>query len=133
MAAASMRLPTSHGRKRRMETHGAGEWSIVRRHGRRAPNFSIVSTRIFACIASRPLQPDPDAGPSNERCEIEREIIMDGTGQYRTRGVDELSHTAFVTDKSISFSIGEKLYRWRGYAPPFDDLAWREEPQPAPQ
>ena len=58
---------------------------------------------------------------------------MDGTGLYRVRGVDELSHTAFVTDKSISFSIGEGLYRSRGYAPPFDDLAWREETLPRPQ
>jgi hypothetical protein len=51
---------------------------------------------------------------------------MDGTGQYRTRGIDEDSHTAFVNDRSIAFDIGEKLYRWRGYAPPFDELPWVE-------
>ena len=73
MAAASMRLQTSHGRKRRIEIHGAGEWSIVRRHGRRAPNFSIASTQTFACIASRTSQPDPDTGPSPERYEKAKE------------------------------------------------------------
>jgi hypothetical protein len=51
---------------------------------------------------------------------------VDGTGQYRTRGKDELSHTAFVNDRSIAFDIGERLYRWRGYSPPFDDLPWVE-------
>ena len=51
---------------------------------------------------------------------------MDGTGQYRTRGADELGHTAFVSDRSISFDIGEQLYRWRGYKPAFDDLPWVE-------
>lgn len=56
---------------------------------------------------------------------------MDGTGKYRTRGVDDLSHKAFVTDKSISFSVGERLYRSRGYAPPFDELDWQDNPQPA--
>ncbi len=49
---------------------------------------------------------------------------MDGTGQYRTRGADDLSHTAFVSDRSISFDIGEQLYRWRGYRPDFDELPW---------
>jgi hypothetical protein len=58
--------------------------------------------------------------------------MMDGTGQYRTRGADERSHKAFVKDKSISFLIGEGLYRSRGYAPPFDDLDWLEDPLPAP-
>ncbi|MBA3678068.1 MAG: hypothetical protein H0W74_11820 [Sphingosinicella sp.] len=57
---------------------------------------------------------------------------MDGTGQYRTRGTDELSHTAFVNDRSIAFDIGESLYRWRGYQPPFDELPWVETGQPAP-
>jgi hypothetical protein len=51
---------------------------------------------------------------------------MNGTGQYRTRGLDEESHTAFVNDRSISFDIGEKLYRWRGYAPDFELLPWVE-------
>ena len=53
-------------------------------------------------------------------------MTMDGTGQYRTRGADEASHTAFVNDRSIAFHIGERLYRWRGYVPPFDDLPWVE-------
>lgn len=61
---------------------------------------------------------------------------MNGTGQYRTRGADELSHTAFVNDRSISFNIDERLYRWRGYAPDFDDLPWVEmgdAPPPRPR
>lgn len=60
---------------------------------------------------------------------------MSGTGQYRTRGADDASHTAFVSDRSISFDIGEQLYRWREYSPPFEDLAWVERgdaPPPRP-
>jgi hypothetical protein len=58
---------------------------------------------------------------------------MDGTGQYRSRGADPRYDTAFVKDRSISFQIGERLYRSRGYLPSFDDLPWVEigEPQPA--
>lgn len=52
---------------------------------------------------------------------------MNGTGQYRTRGANGASHTAFVTDRSISFDIYEKLYRWRGYEPAFDELPWKNE------
>lgn len=51
---------------------------------------------------------------------------MSGTGQYRMKGVDEASHTAFVNDRSISFTIGEQLYRWRQYEPSFDELSWIE-------
>lgn len=51
---------------------------------------------------------------------------MEGTGEYRTRGADGVSHTAFVSDRSIAFDIGEQLYRWRGYKPPFDELPWIE-------
>lgn len=51
---------------------------------------------------------------------------MNGIGQYRTRGANDLSHTAFVSDRSISFDIGERLYRWRGYVPAFDELPWIE-------
>lgn len=51
---------------------------------------------------------------------------MDGTGKYRTHGKDDLSHTAFVKDRSIAFDIGERLYRSRGYTPPWDDLPWNE-------
>jgi len=60
---------------------------------------------------------------------------MNGTGQYRTRGLDDDSHTAFVNDHSISFDIGERLYRWRGYTPDFDLLPWVElgEARPARQ
>ena len=49
---------------------------------------------------------------------------MDGSGRYRTRGVDGGSDLAFVVDKSISFQVGERLYRSRGYSPPFDQLPW---------
>ena len=52
---------------------------------------------------------------------------MNGTGLYRTRGANESSHTAFVTDRSISFHIYEKLYRWRGYEPAFDELPWTHD------
>jgi len=60
---------------------------------------------------------------------------MQGTGQYRCRGANDQSHTAFVNDKSISFDIGERLYRWRGYVPDFDQLPWVEmgEARPARQ
>ncbi|HEY0313457.1 MAG TPA: hypothetical protein VGC56_13285 [Allosphingosinicella sp.] len=51
---------------------------------------------------------------------------MDGTGQYRCRGADPSGHTAFVNDRSIAFDIAERLYRLRGYLPPFDDLPWVE-------
>ncbi len=57
---------------------------------------------------------------------------MDGTGEYRTRGADGVSHTAFVSDRSIAFDIGEQLYRWRGYKPSFDDLPWVEAGEPLP-
>jgi hypothetical protein len=57
---------------------------------------------------------------------------MDGTGQYRCRGIDPSSNTAFVNDRSIAFDISERLYRWRGYLPPFDDLPWVEIGQPRP-
>jgi hypothetical protein len=58
---------------------------------------------------------------------------MDGTGQYRNRGLDPAGNTAFVNDRSIAFDIGERLYRSRGYLPPFDDLPWVEvgEARPA--
>ena len=58
---------------------------------------------------------------------------MDGTGQYRSRGADPGGHTAFVNDRSIAFDIGERLYRSRGYLPPFEDLPWVEidEARPA--
>ena len=58
---------------------------------------------------------------------------MNGTGQYRSRGADDQSHTAFVNDRSIAFDIGEQLYRWRGYEPGFDELPWVEigEARPA--
>jgi hypothetical protein len=52
---------------------------------------------------------------------------MDGTGKHRTRGVDGQPDTAFVKDRSVSFDIGERLYRQRGYLPAFDDLPWRED------
>jgi hypothetical protein len=58
---------------------------------------------------------------------------MDGTGQYRSRGAEPGGNTAFVNDRSIAFDIGERLYRSRGYLPPFDDLPWVEigEARPA--
>jgi hypothetical protein len=57
---------------------------------------------------------------------------MDGTGQYRSRGADANGHTAFVNDRSIAFDIGERLYRSRGYLPPFDDLPWVEPGEARP-
>jgi hypothetical protein len=58
---------------------------------------------------------------------------MDGTGQYRCRGAGAGGDTAFVNDRSIAFDIGERLYRSRGYLPPFEELPWVEigEARPA--
>ena len=50
--------------------------------------------------------------------------MREGTGKYRTRGIDGKTDTAFVKDRSISFDIGERLYRERGYLPAFEDLPW---------
>ncbi len=58
---------------------------------------------------------------------------MTGTGQYRTRGGDGAGDTAFVSDRSISFTIGEQLYRWRKYRPDFDELPWVEAGEVPPQ
>lgn len=52
--------------------------------------------------------------------------MASGTGKYRTKGKGDGQDTAYVADKSISFDIGEQLYRWRGYQPSFDDLPWQE-------
>jgi len=57
---------------------------------------------------------------------------MDGTGQYRSRGAHPGGHTAFVNDRSIAFDIGERLYRSRGYLPPFDELPWVEPGEARP-
>lgn len=56
-----------------------------------------------------------------------RAMTRTGTGKYRTRGSGGEPDTAFVKDSSISFDIGERLYRERGYLPWFDDLPWRDE------
>lgn len=40
---------------------------------------------------------------------------------------------AFVSDRSISFTIGEQLYRWRKYRPDFDQLPWVEVGELPPQ
>jgi hypothetical protein len=53
--------------------------------------------------------------------------MRDGTGKYRTMGIGGRPNTAFVKDRSISFDIGERLYRDRGYLPPFDELPWSGE------
>jgi hypothetical protein len=51
--------------------------------------------------------------------------MTNGTGLHRTKGMGEEPDTAFVKDRSISFDIGERLYRDRKYAPPFDELPWK--------
>lgn len=56
--------------------------------------------------------------------------MREGTGKYRTRGTGSRADTAFVRDHSISFDIDERLYRVRGYAPPFDELPWQAEGLP---
>lgn len=53
--------------------------------------------------------------------------MMDGTGRFKTRGREGAIHTVWVTDRSIAFDISEDMYRWRGYAPPFDELPWKHE------
>jgi hypothetical protein len=50
--------------------------------------------------------------------------MVNGTGRFKTRGLDGKPDLAFVVDKSISFEMGEMLYRNRGYSPPFDQLPW---------
>lgn len=55
---------------------------------------------------------------------------MNGTGRYKTRGTDGGPDLAFVVDKSISFEMGEMLYRNRGYSPPFDQLPWEAKGHP---
>jgi hypothetical protein len=50
---------------------------------------------------------------------------VDGTGKYRTYAVGGKPDLAFVVDKSISFEMGEMLYRNRGYLPSYDQLPWR--------
>ncbi|HEV2746471.1 MAG TPA: hypothetical protein VGW34_04140 [Allosphingosinicella sp.] len=54
--------------------------------------------------------------------------MRDGTGKHRTRGADGAPDTVWVVDRSISFDIGERLYRDRGYSPPFEQLPWKGEP-----
>jgi len=51
--------------------------------------------------------------------------MTNGTGLYRTKGSGEAPDTAFVKDRSISFDIGERLYRERKYSPSFDELPWK--------
>ncbi len=51
---------------------------------------------------------------------------MTGNGKYKTRGVGGKPDLAFVVDKSISFQMGEMMYRNRGYSPPFDELRYKE-------
>lgn len=50
-----------------------------------------------------------------------------GSGKYRSRGAQGSAASAFVVDRSISFSIGEPLYRFRRYKPAFDDLPWEDD------
>lgn len=57
--------------------------------------------------------------------------MTNGTGKYRTRGIDGKTDTAFVVDRSISFDIGERLYRDRHYLPSFDQLPWQSDQAPA--
>lgn len=52
--------------------------------------------------------------------------VRDGTGIHRRHGVGDAPNIVWVVDRSISFEIGEMLYRQRGYSPPFDELEWRE-------
>ena len=52
--------------------------------------------------------------------------MRSGTGKYRIKAAEGREDTAFVADKSISFEIGEQMYRWRGYQPAFDELPWLE-------
>jgi hypothetical protein len=54
--------------------------------------------------------------------------MVAGTGKHKTRGVDGKPDLAFVVDRSISFDMGEMLYRNRGYLPSFDELPWKDEP-----
>ena len=53
--------------------------------------------------------------------------MVDGIGKHRMHGEGGKPDLAFVVDKSISFEIGEMLYRNRGYSPPFDQLPWENQ------
>ena len=55
--------------------------------------------------------------------------MVNGMGKYKRHGVGGKPDLAFVVDKSISFEMGEMLYRNRGYSPPFDQLPWAAEAQ----
>ena len=52
-------------------------------------------------------------------------MANNGRGKHKTRGLDGKPDLAFVVDKSISFDMGERLYRDRGYMPPFEELPWK--------
>jgi hypothetical protein len=52
--------------------------------------------------------------------------MINGVGMRRMHGLGGRPDLAFVVDKSISFEITERLYRDRGYSPPFDQLPWEK-------
>jgi hypothetical protein len=51
-------------------------------------------------------------------------------GRFRIRGVNGAPNSARVADGTISFDIGEDLYRQRHYQPSFDNLPWQDELNP---
>ena len=52
---------------------------------------------------------------------------MDGKGVSKKRGSGKAPDTARVVDRSVAFDCPETQYRSRGYAPPFEELAWSED------
>ena len=57
---------------------------------------------------------------------------MDGKGTSKKKGVGKAPDTARVVDRSVAFDCPEAQYRSRGYAPPFEDLAWSDDAPPQP-
>ena len=75
------------------------------------------------------MAPDWQFGPPLPICVVQSKEneMREGTGRYRIHSATGVPNTVFVVDRSISFEIGESLYRERGYLPSLDELEWKED------
>jgi hypothetical protein len=48
-------------------------------------------------------------------------------GLYRIQGVGDLPNDVRVDDDGIEVPLEERLYRARGYLPPFENLPWQDQ------
>lgn len=48
-------------------------------------------------------------------------------GLYRIQGVGDLPNDVRVDDDGIEVPLEERLYRARGYQPPFENLPWQDQ------